>query len=86
MKVREKIKSRNIVIIDVNLNIVGYINRYGSVRYSGTIGALTIIKASVLGILSIWQFRIAAIPGGCNPPALTGFRWFESNSCHKNLG
>ena len=36
-------------------------------------------------VREIRQFRIAAIPGGCNPPALTGFRWFESNSCHKNL-
>lgn len=50
--------SRNIVLTDVNLNIVGYVNRYGRVRYRGTIGALTIIKASVLGILSnlaVWQ-------------------------------
>ena len=50
MKVREKFKSRNIVLTDVNLNIVGYVNRYGRVRYSRTIGALTIIKALVRDI------------------------------------
>lgn len=31
------------------------------------------------------QCRIAAIPGGRNPPALAGFRWFESNRWHNFL-